>query len=128
MTQSCTILTPRLHKGDRKGITTDSSASSTKFKNSRFVGNCKDPRTSTGSAGLAYSINTWITKLAMGLTGFILAQFLSQGHYVEGGVTQPPGLSFWIMAGFVWLPLGAVCMQALCLLAWRDRERVQNDA
>ncbi|GBQ43090.1 sugar transporter [Komagataeibacter europaeus LMG 18890] len=87
-----------------------------------------DPRTSTGSAGLAYSINTWVTKLAMGLTGFVLAQFLSQGHYVEGGVTQPPGLSFWIMAGFVWLPLGAVCMQALCLLAWRDRERVRNDA
>lgn len=60
-----------------------------------------DSRTSTRSAGLAYSINTWVTKLAMGLTGFVLAQFLSQGHYVEGGVTQPPGLSFWIMAGFV---------------------------
>lgn len=80
-----------------------------------------DPRTSTGSAGLAFSINTWVTKLAMGLTGFVLAQFLSQGHYVEGSVTQPSELSFWIMAGFVWLPLGAVCMQALCLLAWRDR-------
>ena len=81
-----------------------------------------DPRTSTGSAGLAYSINTWVTKLAMGLTGFVLAQFLSQGHYIENGVTQPPELSLWITAGFVWLPLGAVCMQALCLLAWRDRD------
>lgn len=83
-----------------------------------------DPRTSTGSAGLAYSINTWVTKLAMGLTGFVLAQFLSRGHYVEGGdgIAQPPDLSFWIVAGFVWLPLGAVCMQALCLLAWRERE------
>lgn len=72
-----------------------------------------DPRTSTGSAGLAYSINTWVTKLAMGLTGFVLAQFLSQGHYVEAAVMQPPGLSAWITAGFVWLPLGAVCMQSL---------------
>ncbi|AZV39548.1 MFS transporter [Komagataeibacter xylinus] len=80
-----------------------------------------DPRTSTGAAGLAYSINTWVTKLAMGLTGFVLAQFLSQGHYIEGGLAQPPELSAWIMAGFVWLPLGAVCMQALCLLAWRGR-------
>ncbi|MGS0647487.1 MFS transporter [Komagataeibacter melomenusus] len=80
-----------------------------------------DPRTSTGAAGLAYSINTWVTKLAMGLTGFVLAQFLSQGHYIEGGAAQPPELCAWIMAGFVWLPLGAVCMQALCLLAWRSR-------
>ena len=52
-----------------------------------------DPHASTGSAGLAYSINTWVTKLAMGLTGFVLAQFLSLGHYVENGVTQPPALS-----------------------------------
>ncbi|MBL7238725.1 MFS transporter [Komagataeibacter rhaeticus] len=81
-----------------------------------------DPRTSTGSAGLAYSINTWVTKLAMGLTGFVLAQFLSWGHYIEGGMTQPPDLPFWIMGGFVWLPLGAVGMQVLCLLAWRGRE------
>ena len=81
-----------------------------------------DPRTSTGSAGLAYSINTWVTKLAMGLTGFVLAQFLSQGHYVESGVTQPLELSAWITAGFVWLPLGAVCMQVLCLLAWPAKE------
>ncbi|BAU38480.1 xylose-proton symporter [Acetobacter pasteurianus NBRC 101655] len=81
-----------------------------------------DSRTSTGSAGLAYSINTWVTKLAMGLTGFVLAQFLAQGHYVEGGTTQPSELSFWIMAGFVWLPLGAICLQVLCLLAWRNKE------
>ncbi|MBV1830370.1 MFS transporter [Komagataeibacter sp. AV436] len=80
-----------------------------------------DPRTSTGAAGLAYSINTWVTKLAMGLTGFVLAQCLSQGHYIEGGAAQPPELCAWITAGFVWLPLGAVCMQALCLLAWRSR-------
>lgn len=81
-----------------------------------------DPRTSTGSAGLAYSINTWVTKLAMGLTGFVLAQFLSQGHYIENGVTQPPELSAWITAGFVWLPLGAVCMQVFCLLAWPAKD------
>ena len=80
-----------------------------------------NPRTSTGSAGLAYSINTWVTKLAMGLTGFVLAQFLSHGHYVADGAAQPLEVSWWITAGFVWLPLGAVCMQALCLLAWRDR-------
>lgn len=80
-----------------------------------------DPRTSTGSAGLAYSINTWVTKLAMGLTGFVLVQFLSYGHYAEGAVAQPPELSGWVTAGFVWLPLGAICLQALCLLAWRDR-------
>lgn len=80
-----------------------------------------DPRTSTGSAGLAYSINTWVTKLAMGLAGFVLAQFLSWGHYVAGGATQPPGLSLWVTAGFVWLPLGAAGLQALCLLAWPRR-------
>ncbi|GCD75095.1 xylose-proton symporter [Acetobacter pasteurianus NBRC 3299] len=81
-----------------------------------------DPQTSTGSPGLAYSINTWVTKLAMGVTGFVLAQFLSQGHYVEGGIAQPLELSAWIAAGFVWLPLGAVCMQALCLLAWPNKK------
>ncbi|PHY92893.1 MFS transporter, partial [Acetobacter pomorum] len=58
----------------------------------------------------------------MGLTGFVLAQFLSQGHYVEGGTTQSPDLSFWITAGFVWLPLGAVCLQVFCLLAWPDKK------
>ncbi len=81
-----------------------------------------DLRTSTGSAGLAYSINTWVTKLAMGLTGFVLAQFLAQGHYVEGGSTQPSELSLWIIVGFVWLPLGAICLQVLCLLAWPDKK------
>ncbi|MBV0887950.1 MFS transporter [Komagataeibacter oboediens] len=80
-----------------------------------------NPRSSTGSAGLAYSINTWVTKLAMGLTGFVLAQFLSWGHYAADGAAQPPEVSWWITTGFVWLPLWAVCMQALCLLAWRDR-------
>ena len=79
-----------------------------------------DARASTGSAGLAYSINTWVTKLAMGLTGFVLAQFLARGHYVADGGAQPHELSSWVTAGFVWLPLGAVIMQVFCLLAWRQ--------
>ncbi|NHN90493.1 MFS transporter [Acetobacter sicerae] len=80
-----------------------------------------DHLTSTGSAGLAYSINTWVTKLAMGITGFVLAQFLSWGHYVADGATQPRELLSWITAGFIWLPVGAVCFQIVCLLAWRRK-------
>ncbi|MFT8776390.1 MAG: glycoside-pentoside-hexuronide (GPH):cation symporter [Gluconacetobacter liquefaciens] len=58
-----------------------------------------------GTAGIAYSINTLVSKLSMGVTGFILAQFLAFGHYDAAASIIPPTTTAWIVAGFVLLPL-----------------------
>lgn len=73
---------------------------------------------STNTAGVAYSINTLVTKISMGITGFILAGFLSRGHYAVGASTYPAGLQHWVMAGFVWLPMGAAALQLMFLALW----------
>ncbi|WEQ52465.1 MFS transporter [Komagataeibacter oboediens] len=70
------------------------------------------------TAGMAYSINTLVTKLSMGVTGFILATFLAHGHYAGDVHTFSPALKHWIMAGFVWLPLGAAALQLVLLAIW----------
>jgi len=70
------------------------------------------------TAGMAYSINTLVTKLSMGVTGFVLATFLAHGP--SAGAVHPfsPALKHWIMAGFVWLPLGAAALQLVLLAMW----------
>ncbi|GAN87767.1 MFS transporter [Komagataeibacter intermedius] len=70
------------------------------------------------TAGMAYSINTLVTKLSMGVTGFVLATFLAHGHYAGDVHTFSPALKHWIMAGFVWLPLGAAALQLVLLAMW----------
>ncbi|GBQ57947.1 MFS transporter [Komagataeibacter swingsii] len=70
------------------------------------------------TAGMAYSINTLVTKMSMGVTGFILASFLAHGHYAADVHIVLPNLKHWVMAGFVWLPLGAVALQLVFLALW----------
>ncbi|GBR04731.1 hypothetical protein AOE01nite_20660 [Acetobacter oeni] len=48
----------------------------------------------------------------MGLTGFVLAQFLACGHYIAGNIAEPPELTFWIAAGFIWQPPGPCSCRA----------------
>ncbi|WP_130732508.1 MFS transporter [Komagataeibacter xylinus] len=78
------------------------------------------------TAGMACSINTLVTKVSMGVTGFILAAFLAYGHYAGDVHTVSPGLKHWIMAGFVWLPLGAVALQIVFLALWPRRGTVAS--
>ena len=79
------------------------------------VGRMRSP---VNTGGMAYSINTLVTKLSMGVTGFILASFLAYGHYTGGVHTTSPDLEHWIRAGFVWLPLGAATLQLAFLAFW----------
>ncbi|MFT8710738.1 MFS transporter [Komagataeibacter rhaeticus] len=73
---------------------------------------------SANTAGMAYSINTLVTKVSMGVTGFLLASFLSYGHYMGGADTVSVGLKHWVTAGFVWLPLGSSALQLVFLALW----------
>ncbi|MDT8871364.1 MFS transporter [Komagataeibacter rhaeticus] len=73
---------------------------------------------SANTAGMAYSINTLVTKVSMGVTGFLLASFLSYGHYTGGADTVSVGLKHWVTAGFVWLPLGSSALQLVFLALW----------
>ncbi|MBO1361310.1 MFS transporter [Acetobacter sacchari] len=70
------------------------------------------------TAGLAYAINTLVTKVSMGATGFILAFLLSGGHYAPNLAEQSPGLIPWVTTGFVWLPLATAVVQFVPLSLW----------
>lgn len=56
------------------------------------------------TAGVAYALNSLLQKVFFGLTGSMLAAFLSLGGYDAGAAEQQPGLVTWITAGYVWLP------------------------
>ncbi len=81
---------------------------------------------SVNTAGLAYSISTLMTKLSMGVTGFLLAFFLSWGHYTPASVTQSPDLAPWVTAGFIWLPLGGAILQLGLLRLWPRQTPERN--
>jgi len=66
------------------------------------------------TAGMGYSLNSMLQKACFGVTGALLAEFLSLGGYSAGAATQNGRLSGWITAGFVWLPLG-VCLLLIAL-------------
>jgi len=78
--------------------------------------------TGIAAAGLAYSINTLISKLAAGLTGFVLATLLAWGHYAPELATQSPDLSEWLKLGFIGLPSAAICV-ALAVLFYSPTGR-----
>lgn len=65
--------------------------------------------TGVRTAGMGYSLNSLLQKFFFGVTGALLAKFLSVGGYVPGAVEQNEHLSTWITAGFIWLP-AAMCV------------------
>lgn len=62
-------------------------------------------------AGISYALNTLVTKIAGGITGFILSLFLSFGHYDANQTSSTGDIALWVLAGFVWLPLACVAIQ-----------------
>ena len=72
-------------------------------------------KTGVAAAGLAYSINTLISKVAVGLTGFALATFLAWGHYAPELSTQSADLTMWLKLGFIGLPSAAICLALVTL-------------
>ncbi|MCH4090770.1 MFS transporter [Acetobacter sp.] len=57
------------------------------------------------AAGLAYSLNSLVTKVSQGLAGFMLAEFLVWGHYTTDHRLTDASLSSWITMGFIGLPV-----------------------
>ena len=68
------------------------------------------------AAGLAYSINTLVSKVAVGATGFALASLLVWGHYAPELAVQSPELTAWLKFGFIGLPSTAICVALAALV------------
>jgi len=72
--------------------------------------------TGVRTAGMGYSLNSLLQKACFGVTGALLAEFLSLGGYAPGAAVQNEHLSAWITAGFVWLPAG-MCLLLIALIS-----------
>jgi GPH family glycoside/pentoside/hexuronide:cation symporter len=72
--------------------------------------------TGVRTAGMGYSLNSLLQKACFGVTGALLAEFLSLGGYAAGAAVQNEHLSAWITAGFIWLPAG-VCLLLMALIS-----------
>jgi len=80
--------------------------------------------TGVAAAGLAYSINTLVSKVAVGLTGFALASVLAWGRYAPESATQGPDLALWLKLGFIGMPCVAICLALAALLYSPRRHRL----
>jgi GPH family glycoside/pentoside/hexuronide:cation symporter len=72
--------------------------------------------TGVRTAGMGYSLNSLLQKACFGVTGALLAEFLSLGGYAAGAAVQNEHLSAWITAGFIWLPAG-MCLLLIALIS-----------
>jgi GPH family glycoside/pentoside/hexuronide:cation symporter len=72
--------------------------------------------TGVRTAGMGYSVNSLLQKACFGVTGALLAEFLSLGGYAAGAAVQNEHLSAWITAGFIWLP-AAMCTLLIALIS-----------
>ncbi len=85
-----------------------------------------DGRQQTGiaAAGLAFGINTLVSKIAAGFAGFMIATFLAWGNYTPDLVEADARLVWWLKAGFIGLPLCASVLAFLLVLNSRRDERI----
>ncbi|QEH96941.1 MFS transporter [Gluconobacter thailandicus] len=72
------------------------------------------------STGLAYSINTLVSKVSMGVSGFVLALCLSYGHYDSSLLLYGEDTKYWINVGFVFFPISALLVQYIILNIWNS--------
>ncbi|MGR4866295.1 MFS transporter [Caulobacter sp. LARHSG274] len=77
-----------------------------------------EARTGVAATGLAYSVNSLVTKVAVGVTGFIIATLLAWGRYTPDLQVGGPALTFWLKAGFLGVPCSAVVLAILTLCLW----------
>lgn len=84
-------------------------------------------QTGIRAAGLAWALNTLMTKVAFALTGALLALLLAAGDYQPDALLQTQHTRHYIAAGFIWLPVIA-CLLALPLL-WRlpDEQKIVDN-
>jgi GPH family glycoside/pentoside/hexuronide:cation symporter len=80
-------------------------------------------KTGIAAAGLAFSYNTLISKIAAAVAGFAIATFLAWGHYVPSMAVADTTLVFWLKTGFLGLPFGSVALAFLLMFASRRDER-----
>ncbi len=73
--------------------------------------------TGVRTAGLGYSLNSLLQKAFFGVTGALLAEFLSLGGYVAGAGSQNEHLPAWVTAGFIWLPAG-MCLLLIAVVSF----------
>jgi GPH family glycoside/pentoside/hexuronide:cation symporter len=86
-----------------------------------------EARTGVAATGLAYSVNSLITKVAVGVTGFIVATLLVWGHYAPDLKAGGPVLIFWLKAGFLGVPASAIGLALFVLCFWpRDVRRGED--
>ncbi len=76
-------------------------------------------RTGIAAAGLAFSYNTLVSKIAAAFAGFALATFLAWGHYTPTLTEPDASLAFWLRIGFIGLPGCAIMLEFLLMLASR---------
>lgn len=81
--------------------------------------------TGIAAAGLAYSVNTLVSKVAVGVTGFALATLLAWGHYAPALTTQSANLRIWLEIGFIGMPCVAICMALTVLVFSRNIEQTR---
>lgn len=77
-----------------------------------------EAKTGVAATGLAYSVNSLVTKVAVGVTGFIIATLLAWGRYTPDLRVGGPVLTFWLKAGFLGVPCTAVVLAILTLCLW----------
>jgi GPH family glycoside/pentoside/hexuronide:cation symporter len=77
-----------------------------------------EAKTGVAATGLAYSVNSLVTKVAVGVTGFIIATLLAWGRYTPDLQVGGPDLTFWLKAGFLGVPCSAVVLAILTLCFW----------
>jgi GPH family glycoside/pentoside/hexuronide:cation symporter len=77
-----------------------------------------EAKTGVASPGLAYSVNSLVTKVAVGVAGFITATLLVWGHYRPDVQVGGPALTFWLKAGFIGVPCSSICLAMLTLCLW----------
>lgn len=76
-------------------------------------------RTGIAAAGLAFSCNTLIGKVAAGIAGFVASSFLALGHYRPGLGMADAGLAWWLSAGFIGIPLMSVGLASVLIVLSR---------
>ena len=87
-----------------------------------------EARTGVAATGLAYSLNSLVTKVAVGVTGFIIATLLAWGRYAPDLRIAGPDLIFWLKAGFIGVPCIAIGLAILTLRLWPSDARVPAEA
>lgn len=84
-------------------------------------------KTGVRTAGLAWSLNTLMTKVAYAVGGSLLAMMLSLGHYDPQALIQSELTARYVKIGFIWMPL-MVYLISLPVI-WRlprDRQTASN--